>query len=157
MRRSVLNRQRLVLASIADMTLHKRRRCRSIDDVIKMISVNNRKIVADEIIVEAVSHDFAGIYIRKRTSFERITKDHLFQHINIGSLIAGDNIDLLWPQFAPQPRRSPLLLPNEPPWPLGYIHSVRSACSDSCSLLGSTNLQSFGPLQGHHLSNSQQW
>ena len=95
MRRSVLNRQRLVLASIADMTLHKRRRCRSINDVIKMISVNNRKIVADEIIVEAVSHDFARIYIRKRTSFERITKDHLFQHINIGSFIVGDNIDLL--------------------------------------------------------------
>ena len=77
------------------MTLHKRRRCRSIDDVVEMISVNDRKIVADEIIVEAVSHDFAWIYIGKRTSFERITKDHLFPHINIDSFIVNDNIDLL--------------------------------------------------------------
>ena len=95
MRRSVLDRLRLVLASIADMTLHKRRRCRSIDDVIKMISVNDRKIVTDEIIIEAVSRDFARIYIRKRTSFEWITKDRLFSHINIVSFIVGENIDLL--------------------------------------------------------------
>ena len=95
MRRSVLTRQRLFLASIADMTLHKRRRCRSVDGVIKMISVNDRKIVADEIIIEAVSHDFAWIYIRKRTSFEWITKDHLFSQINIDSFIVNVNSDLL--------------------------------------------------------------
>ena len=95
MRRSVLNRQSLFLASIADMTLHKRRRCRSIDDVVKMISINDRKIVADKIIVEAVSHDFAWIYIRKRTSFEWITKDYLFPHINIDSFIVSDSSDLL--------------------------------------------------------------
>ena len=83
----MLNRQRLVLASIADMTLHKRRRRRSIDDVVKMISINDRKIIADEIVVKAVSHDFAWVYVRKRTSFEWITKDHLFPHINIGSII----------------------------------------------------------------------
>lgn len=46
-------------ASIADKTLHKRRRRRGIDDVLKMISVDNRKIIADEVVVEAVSHDFA--------------------------------------------------------------------------------------------------
>ena len=95
MRKYVRNRQRLILASIADTTLHKRRRCRSIDDIIKMIGVNDRKIVADDIIVETVSHDFAWIHIRKRTSFEWITKDDLCPHINIDTFIVRDISDLL--------------------------------------------------------------
>lgn len=49
----------LASASSADKTLHEPRRCRSVDNVLKVISVDNRKIVADEIIVEAVSHDLA--------------------------------------------------------------------------------------------------
>ena len=52
-------RQKLLQVSIADKTLHKLRRCRSIDEVLKVISVSNGKIVADEIIFEAVGHDFA--------------------------------------------------------------------------------------------------
>ena len=95
MRKNVRNRQGLIMASITDMTLHKRCCCRGIDDVIKMIGVNDRKIVADEIIVEAVSRDFAWIHIRKRTSFEWITKNHLFSHINIDSFIVSDDSDLL--------------------------------------------------------------
>ena len=65
------------------MTLHKCRCCRSIDGVVKVISVNDGKIIADEIIVEAISHDFTRIHIRERASFERISENHLCLHINI--------------------------------------------------------------------------
>lgn len=65
------------------MSLHKRRRCRGIDNVIKVICIHNWKIVADEICVEAVSHYFARIHVEERTSFVRIPKDHLFLCINI--------------------------------------------------------------------------
>lgn len=79
-----LSRQKLPRASIADKTLHKRRRCRSIDDVLKVIGVDNRKIIADKIVIEAVSHDFAGIHVGEGTSFEWIPKYHLLRQINIG-------------------------------------------------------------------------
>lgn len=69
--------------SIADTTLHKRRCCRSIDGVIQVIRVNDRKIIADEIIVKAISHDFTRIHIREGASFERISENHLCLHINI--------------------------------------------------------------------------
>ena len=58
---SCINRihQKLLYASIADKTLNECCRCRSIDDVLKVISVDNREVVADEVIVKAVSHHFA--------------------------------------------------------------------------------------------------
>ena len=77
-------RQKLPRASIADKTLHKRRRCWSIDDVLEVIGVDNRKIIADQIVIEAVSHDFAWIHVGKGTSFEWIPKHHLLLQINIG-------------------------------------------------------------------------
>ena len=66
------------------MSLHKRRRCRSIDDVTEVIGNHNGKIVTDKILVEAVSHYFARIHVGKGTSLEWIPKDYLFLHINIG-------------------------------------------------------------------------
>ena len=87
MRQLVLNPPKAPFqASIADKTLHKRRRRRGIDDVLKVISVDNRKIIANEVVVEAVSHDFAFIHVGEGTSFERISKDHLLLHINTGSI-----------------------------------------------------------------------
>ena len=85
-RQNVLNSQRLFLASIADMTLHKRRRRRSINDVVKVISVGDREIVTDKILVEAVSRDFVRIYVGEGTSFEWIPKHDLFLHVIIDSV-----------------------------------------------------------------------
>lgn len=82
-------REKLHQPSIADKALHKRRCCRSIDDVRKVISVDNGKIVANEIIGEAVSLDFARIHVGEWTSFEWIPKDHLLPRINIGSIVNG--------------------------------------------------------------------
>lgn len=81
----VLNGQKLLETSITDMSLHKCRCCRSVDNVIKVICIHNWKIIADEICVEAVSHHFARIHVGEGTSLERIPKDHLFLCINIDS------------------------------------------------------------------------
>lgn len=77
------------LASIADMSLHKCRCCRSINNIFEVMSVDEREIVAYQILVEAVSHDFAGIHVREGTSFKWIPKNDLSLHINIDSIDIG--------------------------------------------------------------------
>lgn len=80
-----LDPQRLLKVSIIDKALDKRRRGRSIDDVVKVVSVDNGKIVANKIIIEAISLDFARIHVREGTSLEGISEHHLLQYINIGT------------------------------------------------------------------------
>ena len=80
----VLDPQRLLQVSIADKALHKCGRGRSIDDVVKVVSVDHGKIVANEIIIEAISLDFARIHVREGTSFEGISENHLLLYVNIG-------------------------------------------------------------------------
>ena len=79
----VLDPQRLLKVSIADKALHKCGRGRSIDDVVKVVSVDHGKVVANEIIIEAISLDFTRIHVREGTSFEGISEHHLLLYINI--------------------------------------------------------------------------